>query len=459
MDFILRYFKELLYLLNEMAPWLLLGLVFAGVLKVYFPQDKVQKYMGKPTTKSAVNASLLGVPMPLCSCGVIPTGISFFRNGASKGATNSFLISTPQTGIDSIFATYSMLGWPFAVLRPIVAFVTGIAGGILTNWLVKDKPVPKAAPKVAPAPAFAGFAFDKSAVTPANGSLLTSVKPAKAATNGATCNDASCGCHSEPPKGNAFVKAAHYAFIELLQDIAKWLIIGFLIAALISVLLPDDFFTMFKGLGILEIFVILAASVPIYICATGSIPIAAVLLMKGVSPGAALVFLMAGPATNMATISVIGNTMGRKSLLVYLGTIIGGATIFGLLINWLIPADFILSKMVHIHDGDHKMLPDWLEIGSSVVLVGSLIGGYFYQRYESSHKTTKSMEFKTLKIEGMTCSHCEASVTRNLLKMDGIEEVVANKNTSEVKIAGKKINLKEIEKIVEEIGYQYKGEI
>nr|MBD3621737.1 permease [Sunxiuqinia sp.] len=141
-EFFVDYISELIYLLNEMAPWLILGLVFAGLLKVFFPEDKVQKYMGKSTTKSAVNASLLGIPMPLCSCGVIPTGVSFFRNGASKGATNSFLISTPQTGVDSIFATYSMLGWPFAILRPIVAFVTGIVGGILTNWLVKDKPVP-----------------------------------------------------------------------------------------------------------------------------------------------------------------------------------------------------------------------------------------------------------------------------------------------------------------------------
>jgi uncharacterized membrane protein YraQ (UPF0718 family) len=105
-----------------MAPWLLLGLVFAGLLKVYFPQKHIDRYLGKPTLKSSVNAALLGVPMPLCSCGVIPTGVSFFKNGASRGATNSFLISTPQTGVDSIFATYSMLGWPFALLRPVLLF-------------------------------------------------------------------------------------------------------------------------------------------------------------------------------------------------------------------------------------------------------------------------------------------------------------------------------------------------
>lgn len=438
-EFVLTYISELIYLFNEMAPWLMLGLIFAGLLKVFFPQDKVQRYMGKPTARSAVNASLLGIPMPLCSCGVIPTGISFFRNGASKGATNSFLISTPQTGVDSMLATYSMLGWPFAVLRPIVAFVTGITGGIITNVFVKEKPVAKNP--------FAGIKVDTATLNKKD--------------NPETCDDASCGCHAESkPKGNKFAQATHYAFVELLQDIAKWLLIGFLFAALISVLLPDDFFSSFQGLGLLEILVVLAASVPIYVCATGSIPIAAVLLMKGVSPGAALVFLMAGPATNVATMTVIGNTMGRKSLILYLATIIGGATLFGLLVNWLVPADFILSKVIHIHaNGEHEMLPQWLQITSSVLLVGSLIIGYIYERFEKTNKTTTRMDFKTLNVEGMTCSHCEATVTRNLLKMDGIEDVMANKNTSEVKIAGNSINLGEIEKVITELGYQYKGEL
>jgi hypothetical protein len=436
--FIVDYISEIIYLLNEMAPWLILGLVFAGLLNVFFPEKKIQKYMGKSTARSAVNASLLGIPMPLCSCGVIPTGISFFRNGASKGATNSFLISTPQTGVDSIFATYSMLGWPFAILRPIVAFVTGIVGGILTNWLIKEKPAPKNA--------FANVKLDMAA--------LGKTDPAM------SCADVSCGCNDKPaPKGNALIRATHYAFVELLQDIAKWLIIGFLIAALISVALPADFFSRFQGWGVLEILIVLAASIPLYVCATGSIPIAAVLLMKGVSPGAALVFLMAGPATNVATMTVIGNTMGRKSLFVYLGTIIGGAVLFGMLTNWLIPTELIMSQMVHIHgEGEHEMLPKWLQVSSTVLLIGSLIFGYFYERFEKSQKTS-SMSLKTLKVEGMTCSHCEASVTRNLTKLDGIDEVFADRNSSEVKISGKKIDLGQIEKVITEIGYHYKGEV
>jgi hypothetical protein len=441
MDYVVRYFSELYYLVGEMAPWLLLGLVFAGLLKVYFPQKHIDKYLGKSSFKSAVNASLLGVPMPLCSCGVIPTGISFYKNGASRGATNSFLISTPQTGVDSIFATYSMLGWPFAILRPIVAFVTGIFGGVLTNLLIKDKP------KVVPLPVHSKFA----------GLKLDTVKLGK---SNESCPDDSCGCHETPKAAShPLIKAANYAFVELLQDIAKWLILGFLIAALISVLLPPDFFSLFKGYGFLEILIVLAASIPIYVCATGSIPIAAVLLMKGVSPGAALVFMMAGPATNVATITVIAKTMGKKSMFIYLASITGGAIFFGLLTNWFIPADFILSKMNHMAHGEaHEMFPKWVGIASSVILFALIVTGYITNRIQKNKKMT-SEKFQTIKVEGMTCSHCEASITRNLSKLEGIEEVVADKNTSRVKIRGAKINLPEIERIVTDLGYQYKGSV
>ncbi len=433
MEYIEKYISELWYLLMEMAPWLLLGLIFAGLLKVYFPQKHIDKYLGKSNFRSSLNASLLGIPMPLCSCGVIPTGISFFKNGASKGATNSFLISTPQTGVDSIFATYSMLGWPFAVLRPIVAFFTGITGGVFTNIFVKEKPV-TASP-------FAGFKIDTGAIK----------------TEGATCDDDSCGCH-EPKvndKRHSLVRAADYAFIELLQDIAKWLIIGFLAAALISVILPDDFFSSFQGLGLLEILVVLAASVPIYICATGSIPIAAVLLMKGVSPGAALVFLMAGPATNVATMTVLGKTMGKKSLIIYLSTIIGGAIIFGMLTNWLIPADFILSKVMHIHgDEAHEMLPKWLQIISTAVLTGSMILGYFLSIIQKRNKMEK-VKGITVTVKGMTCSHCEATVKRNLELLEGVNNVVADNKTNTVKISGTKINVGKVKDTVNGLGYQF----
>lgn len=436
MEYIEKYIAELWYLVREMAPWLLLGLIFAGLLKVYFPQKHIDRFLGKQNFKSALNAALLGIPMPLCSCGVIPTGISFYKDGASKGATNSFLISTPQTGVDSIFATYSMLGWPFALLRPIVAFVTGVVGGVLTNWLIKDGPKPK------PASPFSNLKPDVQ----------------KKVQGTETCEDESCGRHA--PKKNdtrhSLVRAADYAFVELLQDIAKWLIIGFLLAALISVLIPNDFFARFQGWGILEILIILAASVPIYICATGSIPVAAVLLMKGVSPGAALVFLMAGPATNIATMTVLGKTMGKKSLAVYLATIIGGAIIFGLLTNWLIPADFILSKIQHIHgDGHgHEMLPKWFQMLSAILLIAAVPGGYFFEKFRKRNGM-KKMEGISVTVEGMTCSHCEASVKRNLEGIKGVSEVMADKNTNSVKIIGSGYKMEKVRKTIEEIGYKF----
>ena len=432
MEYIEKYFAELWYLLLEMAPWLMLGLIFAGLLKVYFPQKHIDKYLGEPNFRSSLNASLLGIPMPLCSCGVIPTGISFFRNGASKGATNSFLISTPQTGVDSILATYSMLGWPFAVLRPVVAFLTGILGGVFTNIFIKEKTVSKSP--------FANLKIDTAT-------------PGKTE---ATCDDGSCGCHEpeKEDKRHPLVRAADYAFVELLQDIAKWLIIGFLAAALISVALPGDFFSSFRGMGLVEILVVLAASVPLYICATGSIPIAAVLLMKGVSPGAALVFLMAGPATNVATMTVLGKTMGRKSLAVYLVTIIGGAVFFGLLTNWIFPSGFILSKIIHTHGEGHEMLPHWLQLSSALILVLSIAGGYFFSKYQKKQRLKKAGGL-TVNVSGMTCSHCEASVKNNLEKIAGINTVVADNASGTVKITGTNINLQKVKETVNGLGYKF----
>lgn len=437
MEYIEQYIGELWYLVMEMAPWLLLGLVFAGILKVYFPQKHIDRYLGKSNFKSAFNASLLGIPMPLCSCGVIPTGISFFRNGASKGASNSFLISTPQTGVDSILATYSMLGWPFAVLRPLVAFVTGVAGGVLTNIFVKDKP------KVKSASPFANLSIDTAKVQGAE-----------------SCSDDSCGCHEkeEPDERHALIRVVDYAFVELLQDIAKWLIIGFLLAALISVVLPNDFFGRFQGLGMVEILIVLLASVPIYICATGSIPIAAVLLLKGVSPGAALVFLMAGPATNVATITVLGKTMGRKSLIVYLATIIGGAVFFGWLTNLLIPADFLLNKVLMLHDGahEHEVLPLWLQWSSAVLLIVSMILGYFLNGFLKKRHLTRS-KGESFKVEGMTCSHCEANVASNLKKIKGIKSAVADNKSNTVVIVGSGYKIDEVKQTVNDLGYRFIG--
>lgn len=412
--------SELVRLVNEMSPYLLLGFLFAGLLRVIFPRKMVARYMGQRNFRSVFNASLLGVPMPLCSCGVLPAGIGFYRNGASRGSSISFLISTPQTGVDSILATYAMLGLPLAIIRPIVALTTGILGGLLGN------------------------ASDNS--------------PAESTTKGTNEED-----HPRNLK-----EMFRYGFVELIQDISKWLIIGMLVAALLSVLIPGDFFTSTISSEYLAMLLMLLASVPLYICATGSIPIAAVLLMKGLSPGAALVLLMAGPATNIATMAVIGNTLGKRSLWVYLFTIVGGALFFGILVNELLPREWItgaIPSMIgdHIHDSPAA----WFSKAASVVLGLLIVNGYivrFFSRRREGRRDlhkAKAMkdEIQKYRVEGMTCDHCKAKVENGLKELQGVSEVLADRTTGVVSVQAETNNEEDIRKAVGSLGYTYAGKV
>lgn len=419
MELLNSFLKEFYYLFSEMAPYLLLGFLFAGLLKAYLPQKGIVRYLGKPGFKASANASLLGVPMPLCSCGVIPTGISFFRNGATKGATTSFLISTPQTGVDSIMATYALLGLPFAVIRPIVALVTGLLGGTLSHSL------------------------DKKQFSDSHG------------IEGLEENDNSSGNN----RFHKFKLVFQYGFGELVEDIVKWLVIGLVAAAFLSVVIPDSFFSEYIGNPYMEMLIVLAASIPMYICATGSIPMAAVLLLKGLSPGAALVLLMAGPATNIATMTVIAKVMGKKSLLIYLFSIIGGALAFGFIVNTFLPAKWFLfaGSADHIH----SFLPAWITLSSTVVLsviiLFSIYNRYFRQRITSlnSNKIVKTM-ITTIHIEGMTCNHCKTSVENNLGQLPGIEVANVDLSNGSVSLKGD-VDLVQVEKTINGLGYKFTG--
>ncbi len=427
MGYIKLYIIELVDLLNDMAPWLLLGFLIAGVLHVFFPQKKIEHILGAKSTKSLLNATLIGIPLPLCSCGVIPTGISFYRNGASKGSAVSFMISTPQTGVDSIMVTYSLLGLPFAILRPVVALFTGFFGGLVTNI------------------------------------LDLKVEPARS-------NGLHKGNNTNNSAGRPVYRIFHYAFIEFLQDIVKWLIIGLLIAALFAVIIPDDFFSTYIKSNIIGMLIILAASIPVYVCATSSVPIAAILLLKGISPGAALVFLMAGPATNAATITVIGNTMGRKTLITYVATLIAGALTFGFLIDYFVPYDFIMKGISSVHSGhEHGLLPYWLKVSSGIILV-ILFANVYIQKYLRNRKaktasfagneklkTTHTMKELKIIVKGMTCSHCKMSVENSIKQLAGIVNVSADVEKGEVTLDAESIDLDKVKSAVESTGYIYKG--
>ncbi|MDX9779668.1 MAG: permease [bacterium] len=420
MEFLNRYVLEIYHLLLEMSPYLLLGFLITGIMKYSIRPARMKHYLGGANFRSVFYAALLGVPMPLCSCGVIPTGVGLYRNGASKGATQSFLISTPQTGVDSIMITYSLLGLPFAVIRPIAAFLTGIAGGLLSNRLEGEK--------------------------------------SHQYTNG--------GNEEAMPRGWKKLAAIFkYAFVDFMSDIAKWLLIGILIAGLISVLLPDDFFLQYLSNPYLSMLVMLLVAAPLYVCATSSVPIAAALIMKGLSPGAALVFLMAGPATNAATIAVIGNTLGKKSLLIYMSTIIAGSFVAGTIINEWFPASWFGGIIMH---GTHQhLLPDWLTFSSALILSLLIVyvllmkllrkfrGGNTAETSCSIPEVSKKNEF-LIHIEGMTCQHCAMSIKKGLSSLDGVSEVVVNLESNSARVRGH-IDTAQIEATIKQLGYTVKG--
>lgn len=440
MNIVSDYIIELWRLSQEMSPYLLLGLLIAGILHVYIDSAITKKFLGTKTLKSVVYAALIGVPLPLCSCGVIPTGIGFRREGASKGATVSFLISTPQTGVDSILVTYSMLGWPFALMRPIVAFLTGIAGGALAN-------------------------MDDTKET-----------PEELETEKSCCADGSCDVEPKNKTGK-LMSVLTYAFMDFLEDISMWLLIGLAIAAGISVVIPDSFFQGYFDNSLYSMLIILAVSVPMYVCATGSVPIAAMLMMKGLSPGTALVFLMAGPATNAATITVLARTLGKKTTAIYVGSIVLGALFFGLIVDYLLPENWF-GTISHLSSHTHEMGGEWWKSISAIALI-VMMAAAFWRKYMPKNSSTNSspvisnntitpaigftvpfsvgeielLKEKTIGIDGMTCNHCKASVEKTLSSLNGISSVQVDLAHKSAKITGSSIDLDKIEASLNSIGY------
>jgi len=411
-----NYLKEIWNLLLDMSFWLLIGFFIAGMVHLYINENFISRFLKRNNLSSVINASLFGVPLPLCSCGVIPVGVSLHKNGVSRASTISFLISTPQTGIDSIMVTYSLLGLPFAIIRPIVAFITGIAGGIVSVFVDKINDN-----------------VEKNNYNN-NESIYTNNKN--------------------------FITGIKYGFVTLLSDISKYLIIGLLVAALIGIIVPNDFFSSYIKNDTIEMLIMLIASIPIYVCATSSVPIAAMLFMKGLSPGAVLVFLMAGPATNAATINVISRVMGRRSLLIYLGTIIAFSFFFGFIINNIFTDKWFHNHMQHLHytHGNH-LLPFWLRLISAFVLITLLLNDIIKKIIRKNFKNSKIQYMADYKIivKGMFCNHCKMTIEKSLLSIEGIDNVNANLETGIVEVNGKIIDEKIIKEKIENAGYIYEG--
>ena len=312
---------------TEMSPYLLFGFFVAGILSVLVSQSLVEKHLGGRGLWPLLKASLFGIPLPLCSCGVIPVSISLHKHGASKGSTISFLLSTPQTGVDSIFVTLSLLGPVFAIFRPLVALITGILGGTLADVFNRDKK----------------YAYQSPT----------------------ECTDECC------IKGNKIsniIRGLKYGFVTLPRDIGKAMLVGLVIAALISAVTPDDLYAeKLLGTGFFAMLVMMFLGIPVYVCATASVPVAAALILKGLTPGAALVFLITGPATNAAAFTTIWKALGRKTAIVYLCTVVVSALGAGLLLDMMFPN---LGPSVRTHL--HHMEPSALGHISAVVLLAVL---------------------------------------------------------------------------------------
>lgn len=423
-------------LVNEMAPYLLLGFLLAGLMHAFIPGAVYSKYLAEPNMKSVVRAALFGIPLPLCSCGVLPTAMSLRREGASKGATVSFLIATPQTGIDSIVATYSLMGWSFAIIRPVAALLTAVLGGKVVNVIEGN---------------------EGAGVIGGSGESGC----------GCQAGDSCCGGHGKAPASFAgkIKEALRYACIDMMASVGKWLVVGLLVAGLITVFVPDTCFEVFKGNSLTSMLLVLSLSVPMYLCATGSIPIAVALMMKGLTPGAALVLLMAGPACSVASVLVVNKVMGRRTLVAYLASIISGALGFGLAIDYLLPRSWFLSHLVASHAcaESHGGL---FASGCAILLCILLANALLFRKYRSRRKCrmeqsntdsrTNNNTHSTMKqafiINGMTCNHCRMSAEKAIRSVKGVVSVSVDLDSKKAVVEGD-FSSEDVGKAVEEIGF------
>ena len=377
--------ESLIATMLELSPWFLLGMAVAGLLHGILPRDFVKRQLrGRFAVAKAV---ALGVPLPLCSCGVIPAGLGLKRDGASDGASLGFLISTPQTGVDSILVSASFLGWPFALFKVLAAAVTGLLGGLLSDRLPED---------------------------------ISTRRDLGAVESGGQQGTRGLG---------EMVTHAH----ELLATIWRWLVFGIVVSALINTFLPVGTLGILADVGPLGAsFVVLLISLPLYVCATASVPIAAAMVANGMPVGAALVFLMAGPATNVATIGAIYRGFGVRQLILYLGVLIVGSVGFGLLFDLGVSP---LSALDHGHGEAHRT---WWAVASALLLAGLIarLAARDFLHFLRRRFAPKSQLAIEVGVEGLSCGACERKVESALLGLDGVVSVVVSRNPDRAVIVG-----------------------
>lgn len=395
----------------ELAPSLFLGLLIAGLLKEILPAGFIRRHLSGHGPRSVANAVLVGAPMPLCSCGVVPTAIGLRRQGASDAAATGFLISTPQTGVDSILVAATFLGWPFALFKVAAAVVTGMVGGVLAGrgWRGRSRE-------------------ERSDLAPA----------------------------AEPVAGKPMIRKVldglRYAIFDLLASIDVYILVGIVAAALISTLVPPGALESLSWTsGITGMGLALVISMPLYVCTTSSVPIAASLIAAGMPLGTALVFLMAGPATNVATIGAVYRGLGRRILVIYLGVVAVMSVAFGLTFDWIL-AGASGAGMVHPH----------AEAGpvgtiAGVALLG-ILGGFLarrgVQRLRPNAPGAAAPDGRLeLAVQGMTCNHCVTTVSEAVRSVDGVESVDVSLEQGRVLVFGSVASDDAIRRAIRDAGF------
>ena len=360
MDIFLKIIAESWHVLVEAGPYVLLGFFVAGLLKGFVPDSFMANHLGGKTVGSVVKAAVIGVPLPLCSCGVLPAALGMRKQGASKGATTAFMISTPETGVDSMAVTYALIDPIMTVVRPIAASITAIFAGILVNAFPEKETTP----------------------LPMNG-IAASMPDVHGHDHGhdhgrCGCDNSGCDENGNQTTMGKFRYGMDYAFGEMIADIGRWLLVGVVVAGIISAAIPADTLNDYVGTGFLSYVVMLVVALPLYVCATASTPIAASLLLKGLSPGAALVFLLAGPATNGATITVMLKTLGKRAAVMYVLSIVVCSLVLAYVVDFIYTAlgldiQAVVSEVA-------ETLPHWVGVGSGIIIIVLVAKSFLFSK-------------------------------------------------------------------------------
>ena len=404
----LSFIASIWFILCELSPWLLLGMFLSGLLHVILPtkfvRQKLQGFSG------VLKSVAIGVPLPLCSCGVIPAGIGLKKDGASSGAAVGFLISTPQTGVDSMLVSASFFGWPFAIFKLVSAAIMGILGGV---WIDRKLPDPS-----------------------------TKSRELNVINSGPQAHD-----HvSEKQKG--WGQLVPHA-IDMLRSIWLWLIVGVIVSAVINQFNIEPLTAQINEWGLLPAMVlVLVFSIPLYVCATASVPIAAALVNSGLPPAVALVFLMAGPATNVATMGAIRSNLGTRSLAIYLTTIVAGSMVTAYLFDSLVAVTAIAGG-AHVHN----VTAWWAQLSAAIVL--GLIGMFVFEKARRRMKPLSDQSdsiSQTIAIDGMSCGNCVRKLETLIESQSGVQSVHVSLADGQAVIFGD-FDLKQLKQKINESGF------